>query len=88
MIKIIFILKKIWEVIINSKIIQYAIMFFFIFAAGKRTAKQQHKAKQLEKEVKEIQKAMEQKDEAEKLSNSLDDTTIDQRMRKSGWLRD
>lgn len=86
--QIIILLKKLWSFIASSKIIQYTILLFVAFAAGKRSAKQEYKADQLTTEIKDIQIAMEQKNDAEKKSDNIHSNTIDQRMRKHGWLRD
>ncbi len=88
MVKLTMLLKRLWSWISGSKVVQYAAILILAFTAGKRSAQQQQRANQLKTEIKEIQTAMEQKDEAEQKSNNLDDATIDQRMRKSGWLRD
>ncbi len=85
---VIILFKKLWELIANSRAIQYAALLLLAFGACKKSAKKEQKSKQLEAEIKHIQTAMEQKNEAEQKSDSLSSDTIDQRMRGSGWLRD
>ncbi len=88
MVKLAMLLKRLWSWIADSKAVQYATFLFLAFAAGKRSAKKEQKEKQLETEIKEMQTAMEQKNDAEQKSDSLSSNTIDERMRKSGWLKD
>ncbi len=88
MVKLILFMRKLWRWFIHSKIAQYIIFLLLAFGAGKRSAKNKQKTKELETEINNMHKAMEQRYDAEKQSNNLDDTTINKRMRQHGWIRD